>query len=103
MMCWRPSKPEEMGSHVQWVSPEKSKAPWGSREGMPNNGEDGLRWEEGWRCSELQQWPISPQPAADVSHLLSMLTAGLRTSIPCIKTLNGDATLGKTEVSCEQW
>ena len=32
-----------------------------------------------------------------------MLTARLRMGTPCINTFSGDATLGKTEVSFEQW
>ena len=42
-------------------------------------------------------------PPVDVSHLLSMFTAGLRMGTPHINTSSGDTTPGKTEVSLEQW
>ena len=39
----------------------------------------------------------------EVGHLLSTLVARLRLATPRINTFSGDATLGKTEVSFEQW
>ena len=57
----------------------------------------------GWRYGEPVQWPVnSPQATADISQLLSMLTAGLRMGTP-INTFSGDATPGKTDVSIEKW
>ena len=43
-----------------------------------------------------------PQADVDVSHLLSMLAAGLRMGTPRINTFSGDVTPGKTKVSFEQ-
>ena len=58
----------------------------------------------GWGPSEPLQQPTSPpQTEEDVGHLLSTLTAGLRLGTLRINTFSGDATLGQTEVSLEQW
>ena len=59
---------------------------------------------EGWGPGEPAQQSASPSHAnADVSHLLSMLAAGLRMDIPRINIFSGDHTPGKTEMSLEQW
>ena len=56
------------------------------------------------RYSEATQQPASPPQAnVDVSHLLSILTAGLRMGTPRINTFSSDATPGKTKVSFKQW
>ena len=50
------------------------------------------------------QQPASPTWAnVDVGCLLSLLAAGLRMETPQINSFSGDATLGKTKVSFEQW
>ena len=44
-----------------------------------------------------------PQVEEDVGHLLSTLAARLRFGTLQINTFSGNATLGKTKVSFEQW
>ena len=62
------------------------------------------RWERGWRCGEFPHLPeIHSHPTVDISHLVSMLTAGLRMGAPHTNTFGGDAIPGKMEVSFEQW
>ena len=48
--------------------------------------------------------PIRPGLAAlDVGHLINTLASGLHLGTPRINTFSGEAMLGKTEVSFEQW
>ena len=57
------------------------------------------RWEKGWQYGMPTQWPKSlPQSTADVSQLLSMLTARLRMGTAHINTFSSDANPRKTEV-----
>ena len=39
----------------------------------------------------------------DVGHVINTLASGLHLGTPRINTFSGKATLGKTEVSFEQW
>ena len=48
--------------------------PGGTREGSPDNREDGPRWEEGWRYSELLWWQQTP------FNLLEMLAISVASS-----------------------
>ena len=45
---------------------------------------------------------IPPQPTVGISHLLSMLIAGLRMGAPHIKTFTGDSIPRNTKVSFKQ-
>ena len=56
----------------------------------------GTRWAHPAVCRP-------PQADVDVSHLLSILAAGLRMGTLRISTFSGNATPGKTKVSFEQW
>ena len=49
------------------------------------------------------QPPTPARPGADVGHLINTLVSGLHLGAPQINTFSGEATLGKTEVSFEQW
>ena len=49
------------------------------------------------------QLPNPTQPGADMGCLINTLASGLHLGAPQINTFSGKATLGKTEVSFEQW
>ena len=54
-----------------------------------------------WQVTTVAHRP--PQIEENVGHLLSIPGTGLRLGTPRVNTFSGDATLGKTKVSLEQW
>ena len=91
----------EMGRREGKAPPHRSpqsnlRVPGGSSEFDMDDREVDPRRGRGWRYGKPVQWPTSlPWVNVDGSHLLSMLTAGLRMGIPRINTFS--------EVSFKQW
>ena len=100
--CWRLSSLRQLGGrgHTPHSSIQGSLwVPGGGRETAMDEREVAFSGE-GWGHSKTVQWHTSPPQAdTDVSHLHSMLAAGLRMGTPRINTFSRDATPGKTKVS----
>ena len=82
--------------------------PWGNLVGNrdPDVDDQEVTFLRGgrWEPQGPQPQPPAPiQPNEDVGCLINTLATGLHLGTPHINTFSGEATLGKTEVSFEQW